>query len=151
MQFFKVTSTLVRPSTDITWFSTGDTFNCSESCDGKQYYQYIKFRWTWRAYLLHATDLYNQMDFTNNPARLDDYTLTWTRIWYSKQYYEEFVNDSQTKPIWDRELDYFAKHDIVYTEQHELIPAKFTSNGYPYLGDYYCCDPELNSRTAINN
>lgn len=151
MQFFKVTSTLVRPSTGITWFSTGDTFNCQEICDGQRYYQYIKYQWTWRAYLLHATDLYNYRDFTNTPTRLDDHTLTWTRIWYSKQYYDEFVNDPWTKPIWDRELDYFAKHGIVYTEQHDTIEAKFTSNGHPYLGDYYHCRPDLNLSTAINN
>lgn len=154
MQFYRVKSTLTRANLDHTFFSQGNTFTCEDPCvfNGQElkYYHYIKARWTFRMHLVHGTDLTNYKDITNSPTVLDDYTLTWTRIWADKKYHDEFLTDPYTKPIWDRELERFRDLGIVYREECDCIPAKQTSNGRWYLGDYYFCRPELNSITAIN-
>ena len=139
MNFYKITSTLTRSDKNTAWFSTGDL---TRSYPDNIIYHF-KVKWVYPGYLVTGTDFNGVLD-TLSVKAIDDFNCTWTRIWYSKHYYDQHLLDSVIKKINDQEQEYHQSHGIVLNEIVENYPAKITTHGRYYVGNYYRYSTHLN-------
>jgi hypothetical protein len=141
MDFLKITSTLTRPTKNLSWFSVG---NAMSEYFGIHYGSYIKQNWVFPGYLVFGTDIAGVRD-SLVVTLVDDLNCIWTRYWYDKTYYDRFLADDYIQKVQEVEDQYRQKNGLIYRETFENYAPKSTKNGYHYLGNHYIYSTHLNS------
>lgn len=127
--FYKVTSVLQCPE-GIDFWSTGKDVD-------RDYIDFTVFFFLYPGYLVNTTDV-----FGNRTVKYQTYmgrknAITWSRVWYSKEYFDLYNSRIEIKDWLNQEDRYRKKQGISYFEEAEFIEPKMTSNGVLYLGQDY--------------
>lgn len=140
MDFYKITSTLIRPNKNIPWFSTGESMKKYHDVN---FWNYVKKNWFWPGYLHLGTGIEGVRD-EGFVTEIDDCTCYWIRYWYDKKYYDQYLSDEFVQKVMATEHDYWKNQGIIYKEKVENYPGKVTKNGFYYVGNHYRYSKHLN-------